>query len=753
MVSNYSQELPYEDVDLAEGLNKKGLNLAPYIRVLKRKAWLIGALTTLGALGGFAWGSTDPSTYIGNFYLLVEPITPSAKLSDPTTLARTSGVPQEDLFALDYPTNLAFLQSPGMTYRIANDVYQKQKSRPLPAIWKDIRENLKVDRVGETRATATKIFSVTFTGTNPKEVQRILDTASETFLRYSAEDRETSLKAGVKFIDKQLPSLQKRLSALLDKQENLREKNELLDPQAKGQQVLDSVGKLQEQQLAIESELKAQKSIYNSLQKQLNLTPTEAIASSSINGDPNRASLVAKLQEIDNQIALQKSQFTDNSPVMQNLLEQRDNINKLLQKATQNILNKNNIALDSNSPAFNSQNQTKEALIQQMIEANNKIKALEIQKQLLDDTKNKLESQSVSYPEVIRQYQEIERQVVLTTDIINRLQTQRETLKVESAQELPWQLISKPQIPLDADGQYVSFAGKPTKKIAAGLGAGLLLSTALAFLLEKRRNNFYESPDVADATGVPLLGKIPWNSKSNKHLPLVILPPSHKDIEADNNQVQLSQDQLDGDKSFAFQTSFNSLYNQLFSNKNSSSLQSLAISSVEHGDGQTTTAVYLAKVAAGNGKKVLLVDANWFNPQVHKFFNISNDQGIYQILTEAINPVKVIQSSPNDRNLFLLTSGLASAEPQKGFWSLKMQELMKELEAQFDLIIYDLPHFYDSTDVGFVASHTDGLILVVALHKTSASKVKQASTEIKDYSIPCLGVVVNHLTDAPIPLL
>ncbi len=754
MVTNYSQELTYEELESSEGASKKGINFSPYIRLLKRKAWLIGGLTMIGALAGYAWNGFSPHTYVGNFYLLVEPITPSARLSDPSTLARTGGVPQDDLFALDYPTNLAFLQSPGMTYRIANDVFNKDRSRSLPAVWKDIRENLKVERLGDTRATATKIFSVTFTGKNPKDVQKILETAADTFLKYSSEDRETSLKAGVKFIDRQLPSLQERLSKLQDQQEQLRKKYELLDPQIKGQQVLESVGSLQGQLLTIESDLKAQRSLYASLKDQLNLDTREALVSSSLNEDPKRANLVEKLQEIDNQIATQKALFTENSPVIQNLLEQRDNINKLLQESTQDILTKNGASLPPTSPAFGSQSQAKSNLIQQMIEADNKIKALEEQKKLLTANKIAIEEQAKRYPDIIRKYQDLERQVNLTTQILDRLQTQKETLKVESAQELPWQLISKPQIPIDANGQFISYPPKPTKKLGAGMGAGLLLGLITAFLVEKRRNTFYEAQDVGNKLGVPLLSKIPYDRTTEKGAgSLIILNPLADEQPEGKQQVFNTIENLQTDKEFAFQNAFNYLYNQLFVTPKNPEPKSIGICSVAQKDGQTTTTFYLAKVAATNGKKVLVVDTNWLNPQIHKLFNVANDEGIYNILKDNIDPSKVIQPALDQDNLYILTSGFFDTDTKKGFWSKKMQEVMKNLENKFDLIIYDLPHFYDSSDVSFIASNTDGVILVVAVNKTPASLVMRAGEELKEFSIPLLGVVVNNLSDAQMPLL
>ena len=86
-------DLPVEELEEGGSSEGKGFNFRPYLRILLRKAWLIAGLTSLTTLGAWLWSSQDPYTYTGNFFLLVEPITASGKLTNPTTLARTKGFP------------------------------------------------------------------------------------------------------------------------------------------------------------------------------------------------------------------------------------------------------------------------------------------------------------------------------------------------------------------------------------------------------------------------------------------------------------------------------------------------------------------------------------------------------------------------------------------------------------------------------------------------------------------------------------
>ena len=80
---------------------------------------------------------------------------------------------------------------------------------------------------------------------------------------------------------------------------------------------------------------------------------------------------------------------------------------------------------------------------------------------------------------------------------------------MEYAQELPWQLVSKPQIPLDADGKPIGNPPDRKKMLIAGAGGGLVLSILLGLLLEKQKNAFLSANDIEDILGLPLIGKVP----------------------------------------------------------------------------------------------------------------------------------------------------------------------------------------------------------------------------------------------------
>ena len=71
----------------------------------------------------------------------------------------------------------------------------------------------------------------------------------------------------------------------------------------------------------------------------------------------------------------------------------------------------------------------------------------------------------------------------------------------------------------------------------------------------------------------------------------------------------------------------------------------------------------------------------------------------------------------------------------------RMKYLNRELEETFDLIIYNTPDFSSSMDTSFLATHTDGILTVVEVGKTSKSSVNKAIEQIEKFKLKNLAVI------------
>jgi capsular exopolysaccharide synthesis family protein len=728
------QELPSVDQEEFSAPPRKGLNLRPLLRTVQRKALLVVGIAGVVTVGAWYLTKSAPSVYEGNFRLLVEPVTNEARAVDPSSLTRANGdVPGEDNFELDYATQLEILKSPKMLTEILEQIRTKYPDFK----YEQLKQGLVVERFQseDPKITdPTKMLEVSFQGEVPEQVQFVLEVTANKYLKYSLDERKSRIGEGVKFIEDQLPALQKRVDNLQSQRQRLQQQYKLTDPNVQSEDLFTQIREISTQLRDAQSQLQEQKTLYTNIQNQLALTPNEAIAASALSEDPSYTELQARVQELDNQIAVESSRFLPDSPSVQALQAKRQNLVSLQNQQTQRILGQSGAGSTNNPQVLAFQNSVRLDLINQLVTATNQIEVLELRTQALAQTKASFEQQLRQLPTLIRQYNDIQQQLEIATRTRDQLLAQRETLRVEAAQtSLPWEIFSQPQIPLDPTGKAIPVPSKARNIQMMGAVLGLLLGVGAALLIEKSRNIFYTTEEIKESIPLPLLGVIPLYKNAGK------LPKS--------NTFNSSEIALGGSE-FAtspFLEAFDSLYASIRFLSSDPPVRSLAVCSASRGDGKTTIALHLAQTAAAMGQRVLLVDANLRQPQLHTHLDLPNQKGLSDLLSKKLDPNDFIQRSQVADNLFVLTSGHPQANSTKLLGSAQMQYLMEEFQATFDLVIYDTSHLVGFMDANFLAAHTDGVLMVVGVGKTSRSLVMQVLNQLNTFRLPTLGVVANHV--------
>lgn len=358
-------------------------------------------------------------------------------------------------------------------------------------------------------------------------------------------------------------------------------------------------------------------------------------------------------------------------------------------------------------------------MISQLIESYNKIKVNQDTLRVLQQNQIDLQQQIKRIPSIIQKYEELASQMAINRQVLNKLQVQRETLQVEGAQDLPWQIISKPNIPVGANGQPIGEKTKLSKvlplALLAGLGAGLILAMAL----EKYQNVFHTSEDIKLILKIPVIGEIPKIQYINS-----------KDLKIER---------------VFWKRSFEYLYGNLSSLYREAGLRSCVICSIDTQENQERIVVQLAKTAAATGKKVLLVDADFEDSRLYNQLNLDNHLGLSNLLAKDLNVTEVIQHSKDNSNLDFISSGSAMTESDNLLLSSKMKQLMREFKIRYDLVIYNPSSFYRSTEINNLAANTDGILMLVEIGQTPESKVKTAVQQMKDLRLPILGIIAAQV--------
>jgi len=169
----------------------------------------------------------------------------------------------------------------------------------------------------------------------------------------------------------------------------------------------------------------------------------------------------------------------------------------------------------------------------------------------------------------------------------------------------------------------------------------------------------------------------------------------------------------------------------------------LAISSAIKAEGKSFTSVNLAIAMAKDfDEKVLLIEGDLKNPNLHEYINRSPGFGLSDVLEGRIN-FDTASIHLFDGRLSVLLAGKAMGNPSRLLSSSKMQELLHALRGQFKYIIIDTPPIIPMVDMNIYSALVDGILLVIRAGKTPRSIIKKALSGIPSEKV--IGAVLNDV--------
>lgn len=172
--------------------------------------------------------------------------------------------------------------------------------------------------------------------------------------------------------------------------------------------------------------------------------------------------------------------------------------------------------------------------------------------------------------------------------------------------------------------------------------------------------------------------------------------------------------------------------------------RTLMLTSAVPGEGKTTTAVNMAVTMADRGMRVLIVDTDLRRPNVHRVLRMERGPGLADVLREGLDPKSVIRPTRIE-NLWIISSGRVPPNPSELIGSDRMAKLMKQLGAEFDLVICDAPSVLVVTDPVLLATHVETCIMVVSTNNARRETVIRAKKLLQNAKTNIVGVVVNGL--------
>lgn len=720
-----SQLSPLYTAELSE-LDKDQLDLGKLLGIARRRLLVIAGVAIAVTSGVAAKVLQQTPNYEGKFQLLVGPVSGENKVDELTqALSKTADIRVE---GPDYETQIQVLWSP----QVMSPIVEKIQKR-----YPDIDYNTLRGKVAISRLAETKILEVRYQDSDPEKIQFILDQLAKGYVEYSEKEQRTSLSQGLKFVNQQTEALKNRVDQLQKLIQNLRQTYKIVDPETQGQLLTTRVGDVVKQRQETESQLGEAQQLYAELQTQLGqlgVTPEQAVASSALSEAPRYQQLLNQLSEVKSKIAKESARLREDDPHIQSLREEEQRLEPLVEQEAAKAIGNAAAGVPNNAESLASPSSLRKELTQKLIDTKNQIQVLQVRRQEITNAQSKLDQQLKALPDIARQYTELLQQLNVATESLKRFLAVQEKLQIEESQRTPaWQKISGPQKPQSPISPNV-----PRGLILAGI-AGLLAGAGAGFLAEKLDKAFHSPDELKESTGLPILGTIPFTKELKKRSANL-----STDVTSEGENLAIRF----GGRSYGYTASpfleaFRTLHTNLQFLSPDQPIRSLVISSSTPADGKSTTTTFLAQAAAAMGLRVLLVDADLRRPRIHETTDLPNVWGLSNVISSEINVDDVIQRSPVEDNLFVLTAGQIPPDPTRLLASKKMHNLVERFQQSFDLILFDTPPLLGLADARILAAHTDGIALVVGLGKTDRSVLTEVLYGLKTSRARVLGLIAN----------
>lgn len=183
--------------------------------------------------------------------------------------------------------------------------------------------------------------------------------------------------------------------------------------------------------------------------------------------------------------------------------------------------------------------------------------------------------------------------------------------------------------------------------------------------------------------------------------------------------------------------------------------QTIMVVACHSGTGNTTTAALLATTLSQGRKsqsRVLIIDGNFRTPALNFVFNVTNNGGFSETISNGL--LFDVNIQPTNRpNLFVLTSGQVSLVPSEVFEGESLDHLLTQLKQKFNFILFDAAPACEFPDAYALAPKVDGTILVVESEKTLIVDAQRVKRDLERAGGRILGVVLNRYKDyTPAPL-
>lgn len=339
-------------------------------------------------------------------------------------------------------------------------------------------------------------------------------------------------------------------------------------------------------------------------------------------------------------------------------------------------------------------------------------KNLTISRSTIQNTANRFQGEVKSVPGKERTFLDLARQQQIKQELYIFLLQKKEQTAISKTSNISNCKI----IELPISNGPVS----PNRKMIMIYGGlfGLLIPLGIMYLADLMNNKVQMKEDVSSRTHIPVIAEV---GKSNSLETIIVSSDSRTPISEQfrNLRTNLSFFMKEGEKK-------------------------ILVTSSMSGEGKSFCSINLAAILALTGKKVVIMEMDLRKPNLSNKFNLANNIGYTNYITSKETPSsKIIRPSGLLDNLFIISSGPIPPNPAELLIDDRINDLMAELERDFDYIIMDAPPVGLVTDAQLLSNHADLTLYVVRQDYTFKEQIAIPEDIFINKKIKNIAILLN----------
>ena len=169
---------------------------------------------------------------------------------------------------------------------------------------------------------------------------------------------------------------------------------------------------------------------------------------------------------------------------------------------------------------------------------------------------------------------------------------------------------------------------------------------------------------------------------------------------------------------------------------------SVMLTSAVPDEGKTSTAIALARLAAWEGLRVVLIDGDLRHPSVLGRLGLPKGPGLQEILLGKATVEQALRTDPRSGLRILPGSALSRAAlaTQSGE---RLRQVIQSLTSDHDLVVVDAAPALAVADTKLLARSVDRVLLLARWGTTSDRLIARAAIELREVRAPLIGAVLT----------